>query len=62
MVKIEKIKRVFVGGLTASGSAIGFYGVFFGAIDLITYSEMMKAEMLAGALIFSAFGIAKLIK
>lgn len=61
-MKIKKIKSVFIGALASSGAAIGFYGVIFRVIDLVTYSEMMKAEILAGALILSAFGLAKLAK
>lgn len=61
-MKIEKIKRVLVGGLAASGSAIGVIWFVFGAIDLVTYSEMMKAEGVAAVLILSAFGIAKIAK
>ena len=61
-MNFKKIKKIAAGSLAASGSAIGFLGVIFGAIDLLTYSEMMKAEMLAGGLILSAIGIAKLTK
>lgn len=62
MMNFKKIQKITVGGLAASGSAIGFLGVIFGAIDLLTYSEMMKAEGVAALLILSAFGLAKIAK
>ncbi len=59
---MKKAKKFIVGALTSASGVIGANAILFGAIDLISYSEMMKAEFIAVALLGSAVALSKLIK
>lgn len=59
---MKKAKKFIVGALTSASGVIGVNAFLFGVIDLITYSEMMKAELIAVVLLGSAVALSKLIK
>ena len=54
------MKNKIVNGLYAVGSVIGVFGVVFRVIDLVSYSEMKIAVLLAIGMLGTARAIEKL--
>jgi len=54
------MKNVIDNGIYAVGSAIGVFGVMFRVVDLVSYSEMKIAVLVALALLGTARAIEKL--
>lgn len=55
------MKQKIINGLYSFGSLIGIFGVVFRVIDLINYSEMKIAVLIALALLGTAAAIEKSI-
>lgn len=53
------MKKKIINGIYATGSMIGIFGVMFRAIDLVSYSEMKIAVLLAMGLLGTAAAIEK---
>lgn len=56
------MKQKIINGLYATGSMIGVFGVMFRLIDLVSYSEMKIAVLLAMGLLGTAAAIEKTYK
>lgn len=54
------MKNVIDNGIYAVGSAIGVFGVMFRVIDLVSYSEMKIAVLVAIGLLGTAKAIEKI--
>ena len=54
------MKNVIDNGIYAVGSAIGVFGVMFRVVDLVSYSEMKIAVLVALAVLGTARAIEKL--
>ena len=56
------MKNKIVNGLYAVGSLIGIFGVMFRVVDLVSYSEMKIAVLVALGLLGTARTIEKIYK
>ena len=54
------MKNKIVNGLYAVGSLVGIFGVMFRVVDLVSYSEMKIAVLLALGMLGTARAIEKL--
>ena len=59
-IKVSIMKNVIDNGLYAVGSAIGVFGVMFRVIDLVSYSEMKIAVLVALGMLGTAKAIEKI--
>lgn len=55
------MKKKIINGLYATGSMIGIFGVVFRVVDLVSYSEMKIAVLLAMGMLGTAAAIEKSI-
>ena len=59
---MNKVKRYLVVGLNGAGAVIGSNAVVFRVLDLISYSEMKKAMLIALVMLGMAVTVTKFFR